>query len=34
MSRTIRRKGWHITESSKWTDQDNNPFAYIKKNMI
>lgn len=30
MSRTIRRKGWHVTTSSKWHDQKNNPFAYIK----
>lgn len=31
MSRTIRRKGWHVTISSKWNDQNNNPFAYIRK---
>lgn len=30
MSRTIRRKGWHVVTSSKWHDQKNNPFAYIK----
>ena len=30
MSRTIRRKGWHVTTSSKWHAQKNNPFAYIK----
>lgn len=31
MSRTIRRKGWHVTTSSKWHDQKNNPFAYVRK---
>lgn len=31
MSRTIRRKGWHVTTSSKWHDQKNNEFAYIKR---
>ncbi len=30
MSRTIRRKGWHVVKSSKWNDQNNNEFAYIK----
>lgn len=30
MSRTIRRKGWHVTTSCKWHDQKNNLFAYIK----
>ncbi|AKU43760.1 hypothetical protein CPT_Merlin114 [Citrobacter phage Merlin] len=31
MSRTIRRKGWHVTTSSKWHNQKNNEFAYIKR---
>lgn len=31
MSRTIRRKGWHVTTSSKWHDQKDNEFAYIKR---
>lgn len=31
MSRTIRRKGWHVTTSAKWHAQKNNPFAYIRK---
>lgn len=31
MSRTIRRKGWHVTTSLKWEEQRNNPFAYIRK---
>lgn len=30
MSRTIRRKGWHVTTSTKWKENRNNPFAYIK----
>lgn len=30
MSRTIRRKGWHVVKSSKWNGQNNNEFAYIK----
>lgn len=30
MSRTIRRKGWHVTTSSKWCENRDNPFAYIK----
>lgn len=30
MSRTIRRKGWHVVTSNKWTNQLNNRFAYIQ----
>lgn len=30
MSRTIRRKGWHVVHSSKWNDQNNNIFFGIR----
>lgn len=33
MSRTIRRKGWHVTTSCKWHEQKNNSFYYVKKNV-
>ena len=29
MSRTIRRKGWHVVKSSKWNDQNNNVYFGI-----
>ncbi|BBC78166.1 Hypothetical protein KNT65_gp118 [Escherichia phage EcS1] len=31
MSRTIRRKGWHCTTSSKWNDQNTNIFYHVRK---
>ena len=30
MSRTIRRKGWHVVNSNKWTAQNDNIFYYVK----